>query len=551
MFNLSKTIKCGLTIIGLSCSLVQAAEYQDLYMDSFIKGDSNYKFFSLWGGSLKESQSAFEGDKALKIQMKSRLAYSRLSLFAQGNSKKNPGIDISAYDKISFWARADQESYILASMGSYYDSDYNYLGHVSLGPEYQYYEFDISSFNKESINSLLNLQVIGKARGAKKVNVLIDKIRLLDDETTLTPMNDVSKAELEAITQGVASRFGVPVPSEYLNSLTFDVSTYKLRHVTKRASGESVIASGLVTVPKNIPIAPKLWMYSHGTITSKAEAPSNPGSTGNFVSSSLSSIGTITLAPDYIGLGDGEGLHPFVHKESFVQSNIDFINAAKEALDEAGISYQNKILLSGFSEGGYSTMVTAEALEDGATDVELLASFPMSGPYDLAEDMGNIILQEEPYEDRGFLPFVLLGYNGIYNLYDNLNDVFVDSVASRLDELYDGSNNLSTISSQLPALDELFQEDFKESFALYNLFRQRLEENNGYEWVPTKPMFLMYCENDEAIPVANTFTAYNYFIDNGSVSTAVIPVQAPVPGHRACFFPSVLTSVFAASPYLQ
>ncbi len=103
---------------------------------------------------------------------------------------------------------------------------------------------------------------------------------------------------------------------------TYDVVNYKIVYATVDARGRPDTASGLITLPTNRNLRYPIGVYMHGTVSNREAVPSRPVSGAQLLTSeriltaALATNGYIVVAPDYIGLGDSEGFHPYVHAAS-------------------------------------------------------------------------------------------------------------------------------------------------------------------------------------------------------------------------------------------
>ncbi len=91
--------------------------------------------------------------------------------------------------------------------------------------------------------------------------------------------------------------------------------------------------------------------------------------------------GYATVAPDYLGLGDGPGAHPFMHLASETSASLDLLPAARELARRDGRELDPRVLVTGFSQGAVAALGLARQLQDRQ---ELAALAPMSGPYAIA-----------------------------------------------------------------------------------------------------------------------------------------------------------------------
>ena len=52
--------------------------------------------------------------------------------------------------------------------------------------------------------------------------------------------------------------------------------------------------------------------------------------------------------PDYIGMGDSPGFHPYVHAKSEATASIDMVRAAREYLSTTNFVDNNELFLTGY-----------------------------------------------------------------------------------------------------------------------------------------------------------------------------------------------------------
>ena len=105
---------------------------------------------------------------------------------------------------------------------------------------------------------------------------------------------------------------------------------YKITYHTTDVFGNPTVASGALFVPQIDCDTLPLVSYQHGTVFDKSNVPSNGYQFR--VSLLYSGNGYITALPDYLGMGDNPGIHPYVHWESEATASIDLIRAAREFL---------------------------------------------------------------------------------------------------------------------------------------------------------------------------------------------------------------------------
>ena len=116
-------------------------------------------------------------------------------------------------------------------------------------------------------------------------------------------LSNVSKSSLE-------SQFpDLPVP------MHSGVDLYKILYTTLDIHGQLDTASGLMVIPDDSDFVYPLLNYQHGTVGSRWEVPSSL-SGGYELALLFGGLGYATAAPDFLGLGEARGIHPYVHAET-------------------------------------------------------------------------------------------------------------------------------------------------------------------------------------------------------------------------------------------
>ena len=331
------------------------------------------------------------------------------------------------------------------------------------------------------------------------------------------------------ISSDIANEYTATFISGLLNSNGYDFDTvyavkiYRVKYQTTTVDGEFTTASGIVAIPSLSAAALPLLSYQHGTILKRQLAPSIQRQ--DFVGIGVASQGYVVSIPDYLGLGSSEGLHPYVHASSLASASVDMIRATREFAISKSITLQDSLYLMGYSEGGYATMALHRDIQNNHQgEFQIKASAPMAGPYDLSGIMKDSLLSDSPHPSPGYVPYVFLAYNRIYNLYSDLTEVFVSPYNSTLPSLFNGETALQDINSQLPATPK---DMFKESFVAdvltnpNNPFVLKLKENDLYDWKPEAPMYLLHSREDDQVPYLNTIKAYNRFVANGATDIQI------------------------------
>ncbi len=321
------------------------------------------------------------------------------------------------------------------------------------------------------------------------------------------------------------SQYGIPSSTGEIN---YSVDGYKILYFTPDFDGQLVVCSGAIFLPVAIGCSPPILSWQHGTESDDSGAPSNIGFTTNDLTGVIAaSHGYIVTMSDFIGLGEGEGFHNYVHADTEASATIDLILYGKEfATEMLGIEPNDQLFLFGYSQGGHATMAAVKEIEANYSDqLQITASAPMAGPYDMSESQRLMLEAGNPYPNPGYLPYVLFAYDKIYNLYDDINDVLISPYNNFLYNMYNGSYGMWTINSVLPEIPiEIFTEEYYQQYLNddNHPFKLALIDNDVYNFIPQAPMRLLHCSGDDNVTYENAQVAYDYFIQNGVENVELI-----------------------------
>ena len=218
----------------------------------------------------------------------------------------------------------------------------------------------------------------------------------------------------------------------------------------------------MIAIPKTTQQVAML-SFHHGTITNRADAPSNFSSIdpNSVAYAAMASAGFIGVIPDYLGFGSSSSiLHPYYIESLTASSIIDMLKAADELAKQKNIQFNNRLFLAGYSEGGYATMAAHKAIEENGLDgFNLIASFPGAGAYDLSGMQAHIFSLQD-YNDPHYLAYMARAYQIEYDEDDLLTDFFKEPYASRIPGLFDGQKGADEINAQLTSkVADLIQAD--------------------------------------------------------------------------------------------
>ncbi|HMX04291.1 MAG TPA: lipase family protein [Chitinophagales bacterium] len=319
----------------------------------------------------------------------------------------------------------------------------------------------------------------------------------------------------------------------------YNIKIYRVVYRTIDAAGNETQASGAVVIPYGVANGAAQCLYMHGTVVERFEVPSYE-SDELVLGMLYGANGFVTSLPDYLGMGDSPGRHPYCHSATEASAGIDLLRATKTLCANEGVSLNNQLFIFGYSQGGHAAMAATKAIqEDYADEFTITASAPMSGPYDLSGAQTDYVLQDAPYGAPFYLPYLMFGYNDIYKMYDNYADYLASPYDTLLPSLFDGTHSGWEIDAVMPVIPKnIIKPEVLEDFINNpnNPFRVALRENDLTDWTPQIPMIMYYCGGDELVNYQNSIIAQDAFVANGSTTTSLYQPSATA-SHTDCAEP--------------
>ena len=358
----------------------------------------------------------------------------------------------------------------------------------------------------------------------------------------------------------VSSTFVNTMSQISLNSLTglalqYDVDMYKMIYNTTDVNGQPTIASGAFLVPSNpncidFPFS----VYMHGTSLKKSNVPSNNNQEA-VIGKVFSAGGYFTCMPDYIGMGQSPGLHPYIHAESEAKSAVDMLRAAREFISNTLMMVDNgELFITGYSQGGHACMATHKYIEDNNLQAEfnVVASAPCSGPYALSITMADSITSMTPYSNPGYITYMLASYQLVYgNIFNSWSEILKSPYDTIVPPFFSGSNDsldMGQLNALLPSVvdslivDSVLNNFINDSVNKTHPLWQALLANDNYDWTPQKPVRMYYCTADEQVAHTNALLADSVMNSNGAASVVSINSGNGL-SHNDCVIPA-LSSAF-------
>lgn len=331
----------------------------------------------------------------------------------------------------------------------------------------------------------------------------LDRGVLIDDAVVLT-------------TLPVAALDGGPLAA-LIGTAKCDVKVVSLNYKTIGVSGEKTNASGVLLLPSgsNCTAPAGLVAYAKGTDVQKLRTLANPGDTETqLLAVVYAARGYAVVATDYLGFAKSEyPYHPYLHADSEASSVIDSIRAARKAATALNASLSGKVMLTGYSQGGHSSMAAHRAIErDNAAEINVVAGAHLAGPYNMS---GSLRSTAVIAGYQFFVPYLVTAWQKVYGtVYSKASDVFKDPYAGYIETLLPSATlDYTTLitSGKLPygpsptqARDAMFQ--------LAYLTDAQTNDNNGLYlagkkndllgWNPKSKLMLCGGAGDPTVPPA-------------------------------------------------
>lgn len=302
----------------------------------------------------------------------------------------------------------------------------------------------------------------------------------------------------------------------------YGVRAYRLTYRTVDPHGNPTTATGLLTLPKGGAHRLDLVSDTHGTMVHRDYAPSVGEDFGRIPSYLNASAGRAVAAPDYLGLGRGPGLHPYMETASSVTASVDVLRAARTAADRLGRPLTGDVYATGFSQGGQVAMALGKALRSGADrHFRLKALAPISGPYNLEGQEVPALFDGRVNDTSGvlYISYWLVAQNRLHHLYKNPAEVFRAPYASRVAGLFDGRHEEEDVVRGLaPSVKRLLTPAFYERLRHPTgpLLSAMRSADHTCDWKADVPVRLYTAGNDTDVPIGNTRTCARALAGQGT-----------------------------------
>lgn len=341
---------------------------------------------------------------------------------------------------------------------------------------------------------------------------------------------------------------------------TCAVTVYTVKYHTIDGAGNDTPANAAIYAPSGSYAGCQggrpVLLYAHGTSVLKSTDMADLNATEPLlIAGMFAAQGYIVVAPNYVGYaGSTAGYHPYLDAAQQSADMIDALRAARSVFASINVGTSSRLLVTGYSQGGYVALATQRAMQTTlASEFNLTAAAPMSGPYALLQ-FGDTIFNGAPTTgSAGFIPLIInAAQRAGAGIYTSTSDVYEARYASGIDTLLPGTQGLGDLvtAGKLPN-DVLFASDSLPQAAGYGSFfgpdhliktsyrdayladlkanpcngssgaplncspaqplRKWLLKNDLRTYVPNVPTFLCGGDADPLVPFVNTVSTAAYF----------------------------------------
>jgi pimeloyl-ACP methyl ester carboxylesterase len=356
-----------------------------------------------------------------------------------------------------------------------------------------------------------------------------------------------TKENIVSVLTLVATQY--PAVGDIIADVISGVNIYSVTYRTV-FMGEEVTASGLICIP-SVPGTYPVLSFQNGTNTLHSAAPTaDPQGLQFQMIEYIASTGYVVIIPDYLGFGASKQMaHPYLHKESTVQTLVDMLYAVTEFDKDVAkdITITDESYLIGYSQGGWATLALVDALEnDYSADFSVRAASCGAGPYDLGY-VNSYVLGQTLYPMPVYLAYIANAYSH-YDLYTNeLTDLFNAPYAGRIPGLFDGLQSSDQINAQLSVYTaELFKAEYISGYstsAAYQSVRNAMTANSIQGWDSNVPILFLHGTADTHVMPALSENMHDAMTSAGSSPATCLYVTMQGLDHGSGAVPAIMAGL--------
>lgn len=332
-----------------------------------------------------------------------------------------------------------------------------------------------------------------------------------------------------------------------------DISLYRITYRSRGPNGYPVRLSGLVVVPKATSTTSDpdgILVYMHATTTQNNNVPSDRSVESYGTITAFAHLSIVLAMPDYLGYGVNKGNHPYAMGKLNAPAGHGMILATREFMKKLKRPVGDKLLITGYSEGGANALWLTRYLEElNDQSLKPTLSAPMSGPYDLSGATAQSFIGKQPlltYQENFTSKPTLLSFAAVSTARltkEPLTDLLQAPLALEAAGLFPGPLAEETLGTRLlttsvndldyvntselsPDPEKLLQPGMVAAIKSHDMNNPAIQlwaENDNLDWKPQSPVMLVGILQDELVPYASS----KYPIPQAWKTLTPAPAPAP------------------------
>jgi pimeloyl-ACP methyl ester carboxylesterase len=311
--------------------------------------------------------------------------------------------------------------------------------------------------------------------------------------------------------------------------------------VVPEQANRPTVASGLLAVPETTTATMPVVSYQHGTVFAKKAVPSCPDESmeTRLMIAQFAGQGYLVVGADYFGKGLSTESDSYLVKASTQQACLDMLRSAQAVSAELKLTW-GPLFLSGWSQGGWATMVFLNKLESLGIPVKAAAT--ASAPNDLFAAI-NHWLHVPGENDAIYLPALMALQLNAYERYYALPGLTATAIKPEYQDaardLYLNKITWEEASPRLPKHpSDMLMADFVAASSIGSgRYWEHLQNNQAYRWRSVTPLRSYYGDVDEVVPPFIATLPVGYQNVTGGAETLGIEVSKG--NHRGAFVHAV------------
>jgi len=290
----------------------------------------------------------------------------------------------------------------------------------------------------------------------------------------------------------------------------YAVRLYRVTYasVVPELGNQPTVATGLVAVPENgVKGAQTLPLvsYQHGTVFDKSWVPSQPDNSAEtrIMLAAFAAQGYVVIGADYFGRGGSALPDSYLVKASTQQATLDMLTAARAVLGALQVS-PGKFFVSGWSQGGWATMVFLQKLE--ALGIKVTAAAAASAPVDVYLTTNRWMNNPQPI-DAVYLPGCSALQLFAQQYYLQQPGLAASAIRPQYlaaaEAFYNGTMSWEAFSKATPSkLADFIRPEFAASgMTGQTPYWRVLQDNQAYRWKSVTPLRSYIGSKDEVTPL--------------------------------------------------